>query len=184
MDDQAIGTKAYRSGISGFLTVPVGLRDLGESERPRAETENGQVPAATGICGVAKAIRLLLADDRRVMRQGLAKLIAGQPNIELAGEASSGVEAVEQALRLVPDVILMDVSMPEMDGIEATRRIKEKLPEVPVIGLSMFADENIVLRMREAGAESFVGKTASPAELLEAIYGIGGRAGGGNNIEQ
>lgn len=123
---------------------------------------------STGSSG----LRVLFADDHKVMRQGLIQLIAGQHDIQVVGEASNGLEAIEQARRLHPDVIVMDVSMPEMDGVEATRRIKLELPAVRVVGLSMFEDEQITKTMCDAGAEAFVTKTASSAELLKAIYGI------------
>jgi len=115
--------------------------------------------------------RVFFVDDHKVMRQGLVKLIAGQPGIHVVGEAANGLEAVEMTKRLNPDVIIMDVSMPEMDGIEATRRIKNELPKARVVGLSMYEDEHIYKAMCEAGAESFVSKNASPARLLNAIYG-------------
>jgi PAS domain S-box-containing protein len=117
------------------------------------------------------AIRVLFADDHKVLRQGLIQILSGQPNIKVVGEAVNGLEAVQLARQLKPDVIVMDVSMPQMDGIEATRRIKSELPDIRVIGLSMHADEHISQLMRGAGAEAFVAKTASSAELLEAIYG-------------
>ena len=114
---------------------------------------------------------VLLVDDHKVMRQGLIRLLAGQPDIQIAGEAGSGIEAIEVARQIRPDVIVMDVSMPEMDGIEATRRIKMELPEVRVIGLSMFEDEHVANAMRQSGAEVLVSKSSSMAELLKAIYG-------------
>ncbi len=117
------------------------------------------------------AIRVLFADDHKVLRQGLIKIISGQPNINVAGEAVNGLEALQLARQLKPDVIVMDISMPEMDGIEATRRIKSELPDIRVIGLSMHTDEHILQLMRNAGAEAFVAKTASSAELLKVIYG-------------
>ncbi|KJS33078.1 MAG: hypothetical protein VR64_04000 [Desulfatitalea sp. BRH_c12] len=117
------------------------------------------------------AIRVLFADDHKVLRQGLVKIVSSQPNIKVVGEAVNGLEAVQLARQLKPDVIVMDVSMPEMDGIEATRRIKSELPVIRVIGLSMHTDGHILQLMRNAGAEAFVAKTASSAELLQAIYG-------------
>ncbi len=163
-------------GSRFILTVPLDLGTTEQAEGARAAVEP-QEPAAPGLAGKgdSEVIRVLFVDDHEVMRQGLIRLLAAQPDIEAAGEARDGREAVEKALGLKPDVILMDVSMPEMDGIEATRRIKNELPDVRVIGLSMFEDEHISRVMREAGAEAFVTKTASSADLLKAIYGIEGR---------
>ena len=115
--------------------------------------------------------RVLFADDHHVMRQGLIRLISGQPGIQVVGEAANGREAVEKSRQLRPDIIVMDAAMPVMDGMEATRRIKAEQPHVRVIGLSMYEDEDIVRGMQAAGADIFLKKTASPAELLKAIYG-------------
>ncbi len=154
-----------------ILTIPMGVGNNAEARLLDPATD--RAPVATVLeSGGAKNIRVLFVDDHKVMRQGLVKLISAQPDIEAVGEAANGREAVEQALLLKPDVILMDVSMPEMDGIEATKRIKEKMPEVRVIGLSMYEDDPIADSMTKAGAESFLSKTASPARLLEAIYGL------------
>ena len=115
--------------------------------------------------------RVLFADDHHVMRQGLIRLISGQPGVQVVGEAANGREAVEKSRQLRPDIIVMDAAMPVMDGMEATRRIKAEQPHVRVIGLSMYEDEHIVRAMQAAGADTFLKKTASPAELLSAIYG-------------
>lgn len=117
------------------------------------------------------AIRVLFADDHKVMRQGLIQIISGQPNLKVAGEAVNGLEAVQLARQLESDVIVMDISMPEMDGIEATRRIKAELPNVRIIGLTMHDDDQLVGAMQQAGAEVVLRKTISAAELLKAIYG-------------
>ena len=117
-------------------------------------------------------IRVLLADDHKIIRQGLIQLIARQPDIHVVSEAANGHEALELTRQLRPDVVLMDISMPKMDGIEATRRIKREMPEVRVIGLSMHDDPQTAQTMYQAGAEAFVSKTASSSELLKAIYRI------------
>jgi CheY-like chemotaxis protein len=129
-----------------------------------------QVFAASQKAASYTGLRVLFADDHKVMRQGLVRLISGQPDIQVVGEAANGREAVELARQLRPDVIVMDISMPEMDGIEATRRIKAELPEVRIIGLSMFEDEQSTRNMLGANADAFIAKTASSAELLKAIY--------------
>ena len=95
---------------------------------------------------------MLFVDDHAIMRQGLIRLMAGQPNIQVVGEAANGREAIERVRQLKPDVVVMDVSMPEMDGIEATRRIKAEFPDVRVIGLSMYEEEQFANSMRQAGA--------------------------------
>ena len=153
------------------LTVPLGHADAGEEPFPSSAADHRISASAMDKHQVgAGGIRILFADDHKVMRQGLILLISGQPHIQVVGEASNGQEALEQVRLLRPDVVLMDISMPEMDGIEATRRIKSELPQVRVIGLSMHEEDQIVKTMREAGADAFVSKTASPAELLKAIY--------------
>jgi DNA-binding NarL/FixJ family response regulator len=116
-----------------------------------------------------------VVDDHKVMRQGLVRLISSQPDIEVVGEASSGQQCIELARQLEPALILMDISMPDMDGIEATVRIKTEMPHVKVIGLSMFEDEQVTQAMSRSGAELYVSKDASTSELLKAIYGIAGQ---------
>ncbi len=155
------------------LTIPLTRAETGETEGLGLPAE-ARIPVPHGLSvSAGEEIRVLFADDHQVMRQGLIELMTGQPNIEVIGEAASGKEALELTRRLKPDVVLMDVSMPEMDGIEATRRIKEELPEVRVIGLTMFDGEQMARRMLNAGVEAFVSKTASSSELLRAIYGVG-----------
>jgi PAS domain S-box-containing protein len=118
-------------------------------------------------------IRVLLADDHKVLRQGLVNLISSQPDIQVVGEASNGRQSIELARQLNPHLILMDISMPEMDGIEATRIIKAEMPHIHVIGLSMHEDKQITEAMRKSGAEAFISKAASISELLKAIYQVG-----------
>jgi PAS domain S-box-containing protein len=160
-------------GSRFILTVPLSLTADDETTESESSTDHPS-DRSTGMGDAAGAgeIRVLFADDHRVMRQGLISLIEDQPDIRVVGEAENGLEALAMARRLRPDLIVMDVTMPEMDGVEATRRIKAELPAVRVIGLSMFADDEIGRTMREAGAEAFVSKTASSGELLEAIYGM------------
>jgi CheY-like chemotaxis protein len=114
-------------------------------------------------------IRLLLVDDHPILRKGLADLVRTSPEISIVGEAGDGQEAVEMALRLKPDVVLMDVTMPRMDGIEATRRISATLKEVRVIGLSMHEGEEMATAMRDAGAVAYMTKGGNPDALIAAI---------------
>jgi CheY-like chemotaxis protein/two-component sensor histidine kinase len=130
-------------------------------------------PDGDHAAGDTQVIRLLVVDDHQIMRQGLINLLNDQPDLEVIGEASDGLEAVEKTRSLKPDIVLMDVSMPRMGGIEATRRVKEEAPSVRVVGLTMHDDGGIARAMQEAGAEAFVSKTASPSELLTTIRAAG-----------
>lgn len=169
------GSMAIRSapgqGSRFTLKVPAKM-DRANQEVLPTSTEKDKSPIQLSTKTEAGSIRVLFADDHRVMRQGLIRLVAGKPNISVIGEAANGLEALDLSRQLRPDVVIMDISMPEMDGIEATRRIKGELPDVGVIGLSMHEDEHVSTAMRGAGAEEFLNKAASSAELLNAIYQV------------
>lgn len=114
-------------------------------------------------------IRVLVADDHAVVRTGLGQLLATAPDLELAGEAKDGQEAVVAAEAASPDVILMDISMPVLDGVEATRRIMARDPHARIVMLTSLADNRQILEALEAGASGYLLKHAAPDELLGAI---------------
>jgi DNA-binding NarL/FixJ family response regulator len=114
-------------------------------------------------------IRFLVADDSRAVRDTVAWILQGEPGLELVGVAANGAEAVELAERLVPDVILMDINMPMLDGVEATRQITVLCPNVRVIGLSLDEKDVAGPKMQAAGAVGYVSKSASSAEMVAAI---------------
>lgn len=114
-------------------------------------------------------IRLLVADDHAVVRTGLEQLVGTFDDVALVGSAATGLEAVESALRLLPDVVLMDLEMPVLDGIEATRRIVAEHPAAAVVVLTSFSDREQILRALDAGAVGYLLKDAEPAELERAI---------------
>lgn len=118
---------------------------------------------------------ILLADDHAVVRDGLRALLETGPDFKIVGVASNGREAVDEALRLHPDVVVMDIAMPELGGIEATRRIAEKCPDSHVLILSMFMSAEHVFRALQAGARGYVLKESAGGELVEAIRKV--RAG-------
>jgi PAS domain S-box-containing protein len=127
------------------------------------------VTASEGRDCLDRKIRILLADDHKIMREGLAGLILEQPDMEIVSEASNGLLALELARQIRPDVIIMDVNMPRMDGPEATRRIRKELPEVRVIALSMHEEQSIANRMHDAGASAFFTKGGPSEALIDAI---------------
>jgi two-component system response regulator NreC len=114
-------------------------------------------------------IRLLLVDDHAVVRSGLKMLLASEADVEIVGEAGSGSEAVAVTGSARPDVILMDIGLPDMTGIEATRVIKSQFPKIAIVALTIHEDEEYFFKMLEAGASGYVPKRAAPEELLTAI---------------
>ncbi len=114
-------------------------------------------------------IRLLLVDDHQVVRSGLRMLLAGESDVEIVGEAGTAAEALQAVQQLDPQVVLMDIGLPDMSGIDATRAIKQSRPEVAVVALTIHDDEEYFFKMLEAGAGGYVPKRAAPEELLTAI---------------
>ena len=114
-------------------------------------------------------IRLLLVDDHQVVRSGLRMLLAGENDVEIVGEAGTARDALEAVRQLKPTVVLMDIGLPDLSGIDATRAIKRTNPEVAVVALTIHEDEEYFFKMLEAGAGGYVPKRAAPDELLTAI---------------
>jgi DNA-binding NarL/FixJ family response regulator len=121
---------------------------------------------------MAKRIRVLIADDHDVVRQGLKFLIRTEPGLEIAGEADNGQAAVKMARELKPDVVLMDVVMPHLNGLQATRSISRQFPGSRVLVLSAFSDEETVQKLLDAGAAGYLTKQTAAEELLRAIYAV------------
>ncbi|HEX7668530.1 MAG TPA: response regulator transcription factor [Polyangiaceae bacterium] len=113
-------------------------------------------------------MRVLVADDHAMMRDGL-RAVLEKAGVEVVGEAANGHEAITEATRLRPDVVIMDIAMPELNGVEATRRLTREIPGLKVLGLSMNADQRYVNAMLEAGAAGHLLKNAAAAELLGAL---------------
>ncbi len=171
------------------LTVPYKLKSIpatvpagGAEPRARGETPVAARRPSKRAASLDARYRLLFVDDHKVVREGLIAMMENQPDILVVGAAADGREAVELTRELLPDVIVMDVSMPEMDGIEATRCIKAEWPGVRIIGLSMFDEKEVIERMIQAGAETCISKTSSSSSILQLIYGLtpaGARPAGG-----
>ncbi len=117
-------------------------------------------------------IRILLVDDHAVVRQGFRMILGAQPDMEIVGEAGNGREAISQAAELQPDVVVMDVAMPELNGIEATRRIAESSPRARVLALSMHKDSVYVREILRAGAKGYLLKESIDVDLLTAVRAV------------
>jgi DNA-binding NarL/FixJ family response regulator len=123
-----------------------------------------------------RTIRILIADDHAVYREGLRAVLGPEPDMEVVGEAGTGKEVVERATELRPDVVLMDIQMPQINGIEATRRILEIDPDIWIVVLTMFEDDDSVFSAMRAGARGYVLKGAPPSEIPKVLRAV---AGGG-----
>ncbi len=117
-------------------------------------------------------IRILLADDHSLFRKGVAAALADHPDILVVGEASDGLEALAKARELVPDLVLMDISMPEMDGLEATRRITAELAQVKIVILTFTEEDQNLFEAIKSGAQGYLLKNLEPQELVEMLRGV------------
>ena len=117
-------------------------------------------------------IKVLLAEDHTIVRKGLHSLLEKEIGIEVVGEAEDGREAVRKAEKLQPDVVVMDIAMPGLNGLEATRQIKKRFPEMKIIILTVHANEEYVLQTLRAGASGYLVKKAAPGDLIEAIQAV------------
>lgn len=117
-------------------------------------------------------IQILIAEDHAIVREGVRLILAAQPDIEVVGEATNGHEAIAMACDLRPDAVCMDISMPGIDGLEATRRIKECCPEVAVLALTVHATDEYFFQMLQAGASGYVLKGAASADLVAALRAV------------
>jgi len=117
-------------------------------------------------------VRIMLADDHAILRTGLRLMLSNVPNLEVVGEATNGREALAKAEDLKPDLVIMDITMPEMNGIEATSELKKRLPKTKVLFLTMHENEELLFRTVQAGGSGYVLKKSADNELVEAIYQV------------
>jgi len=123
------------------------------------------------IMTASPPIRVLLVDDHSLFRMGIASLLSAEPGFEVVGEAADGQEALEKARRLMPDLVLMDLSMPGVDGLEATRRLKEELPYVRIVILTVSDDAHNLFEALKSGAQRCLLKKIEPDAFLETLRG-------------
>jgi two-component system nitrate/nitrite response regulator NarL len=138
-----------------------------------SEAESGRF-AQGGKSGARKPIRVLLVDDHPIVRKGLSSCLSRQENIQVIGEAGDGREALRKAKELMPDVVMMDIDMPQMNGLTATELMRKELPNVKVLVLSMHTHSDVVMRILQSGARGYVVKEASSEELLRAVETVHG----------
>ena len=118
-------------------------------------------------------IKVAVADDHKIFREGIINLLSDCPDIEVVAQAGNGEEAIEMAKKYNPDVIIMDINMPRLNGIEATRAIKSKFPNIEIIGLSVQSEEDVTESMKKAGARILLNKAGDPGELVQMILNCG-----------
>lgn len=117
-----------------------------------------------------EAIRLLLVDDHEIVRTGISMLLESETDLSIVGEASTGAQALEMASQLHPDVVIMDITLPDVSGIEVTRQLKAQHPEIAVVALTIHEDQQYFFEMLQAGADGYVPKRAASEDLIKAIH--------------
>lgn len=127
---------------------------------------------STGTATATRVARVLIADDQTLFRSGLARLLEEDPRVEIVGQAVDGADVVKRAASLKPDVVLMDVKMPNVDGIEATRKIVSEHPEIKVLVLTTFDADSYVLQALRAGASGYVLKDSQPSAIISSILSV------------
>ena len=173
-DRWACPLAAPPAGIRGQLRPHRHARARRTARRdPGRRPDRYRLPGPAEGAGVT-AVRVLAADDQRVVREGLAMLLGLLPDVEVVGTAADGEEVLALAAELRPDVILMDLRMPRMDGVEATRRLRERDPAVKVVVLTTYADDRSVLDALRAGALGYLTKDAGAAEIQQALHRVAG----------
>jgi two-component system response regulator NreC len=145
-----------------------------EGMRERVASVGGQLNlySAPGRGTTVEAIKLMLVDDHDVVRTGLRSFLETQPGLKVIGEANNGIEALEQAKKTQPDIVLMDITMPDMDGMETTRQLKHLYPECQVLVLTVHSDKHYFMQMLAAGASGYLTKQAAADELIAAIRAV------------
>jgi DNA-binding NarL/FixJ family response regulator len=126
----------------------------------------------------AEPVRVLIADDQTLFRTGLARMLAADPRVEVVGQAKDGAEAIDQALARKPNVVLMDLQMPKLTGVEATRRLRRESPTIQVLALSAFADKTMVREALASGAKGVIDKNVTFEEILEKILVLAPKTAG------
>ena len=129
-------------------------------------------PLACATPAEMKPVRILIADDHQVVREGVRALIEREPEFEVCGAATNGREAVDLARKTKPDVVVLDITMPELDGVDATRQIKRVLPKTEVVVFSAHSSEDVVEQVFAAGAKSYIGKSDANRDLIAAIKSV------------
>ena len=117
-------------------------------------------------------MRILIVDDHDVVRKGIGSILASRQDFEVCGEAVDGVDAIEKARQLQPDAIILDISMPRLDGFAAAREIKKLHPQVPIVFLSMHSGDGVVTQAKSAGAQGYVTKIQAGSDLLKALEAV------------